>query len=156
MVLDARLQKLAPGLTAARAAAAAPEEELDAMIEAMFLMAAVDDRVTGEELRRLADCVSGLVGAEVVEDELQAKLAEMNESLARDGWTQRLRAVAGRLRAPETRRIAFQLAAGVAFVDDRVEHSEAAAIEALAGALGLDHGESQRLLDETVRELFGG
>lgn len=155
-MLDARLQKLAPGLTAARAAATAPAEELDAIIEAMFLMAAVDDRVTGEELRRLADCVAMLVGAEVGEEELQQRLQAMNDALARDGWAQRLHSVAGRLRGREARRIAFQLAAGVAFVDDRVEHSEAAGIEAFAGALGLEHAESQRLLDETVRDLFGG
>jgi hypothetical protein len=44
----------------------------------------------------------------------------------------------------------------VAFVDDNVVHAEAAAIDALAGALGIPADDSQRILGEVQEELFGG
>lgn len=50
----------------------------------------------------------------------------------------------------------FRLAAGVAFVDDLVANAEAAAIDTLAGALGLEKAASQAILRDVHEALFGG
>ncbi len=50
----------------------------------------------------------------------------------------------------------FRLAAGVAFVDDFVANAEAAAIDTLAGALGLEKAASQAILRDVHEALFGG
>ncbi len=172
MVLDARLRKLATGVSAGEAAHALarslrPTELLDdraksqaaefeATLEAMFLMAAVDGVIQREELEQLAASFQAIVDMYKVKGlELQSMLDRFNEKLARDGWRARLDAVAQRITSPDARAFAFRLAAGVAFVDDHVAHAEAAAIEALSGALGLEKDESQEILDDVHGELFG-
>jgi tellurite resistance protein len=173
MVLDARLQKLAGGLSARDAARAyvrsvqgkdllsaaerAQAEEFEATIEAMFLMAAVDGEVAREEVDQLAASIQAICDTtgSTHAMELGSTLAELNARLARDGWKSRLDSLAGRLKTPEARAFAFRLAAGVAFVDDNVAHAEAAAIDAFSGALGLRPGESQEILVEVQDMLFG-
>jgi hypothetical protein len=171
MVLDARLAKLATGQSARDAARAfarsrneklADEErvradEFEAILEAMFLMAAVDGEVAKEEVGQLAASVQAILdmsGGRYALD-LDGALREMAQRLARDGWKGRLEATAKRLQTPEARAFAFRLAAGVAFVDDNVVHAEAAGIDALAAALGIGADDSQRMLGEVHLELFG-
>jgi hypothetical protein len=174
MVLDARLKKLATGTTAAEAADAAakslrPEEleqlsdlqkgqarEFLATVEAMFLMAAVDGRISGSELEQLSASIQAIIDMHAVEGiDIDSTLSELNQKLARDGWRSRLEAVSQRIQSDDGRAFAFRLAAGVAFVDDHVAHAEAAAIEAFAHALALDREESQAILHEVHDELFG-
>lgn len=173
MVLDARLRKLATGVSAGEAAHAlakslrpnellddksrAQAAEFEATLETMFLMAAVDGVIQREELEQLAASFQAIVDMYHVKGiELQALLDSFNEKLARDGWRARLDAVAQRMPSPDARAFAFRLAAGVAFVDDHVAHAEAAAIEALASIFGMTREESQEILDEVHDELFGG
>lgn len=171
MVLDARLRKIATGVTAGEAAHAlarsiasvdlddrqkALAAEFEATLEAMFLMAAVDGVIEREELEQVAASFQAIVDMyHVTGIDLQALLDRFNDKLARDGWRARLDAVAQRIRTDDGRAFAFRLAAGVAFVDDHVAHAEAAAIEALSGAFGLAREESQEILDEVHSELFG-
>src|SRR6185312_13585735 len=98
-------------------------EELDATIEAMFLMAAVDGAVTSDEIAQLAASLQAFVdvrgrGGKIDIDDM---LTSLSRRLERDGWTARLDQVARRLRSDEARSFAFRLAAAVAFVDDHVE-----------------------------------
>jgi hypothetical protein len=171
MVLDARLAKLAKGQSAREAALAFARgrggaldpaertraDEFEAILEAMFLMAAVDGEIAPDEVAQLAASVQAIVdtSAGQVRIDLAPALAELGARLARDGWKGRLQACAQRLRSQEARTFAFRLAAGVAFVDDNVVHAESAGIDALAGALGIDGDESQRILAEVQEELFG-
>ncbi len=174
MVLDARLKKLATGTSAAEAADAAakslrPDElqrltdqqrlqaqEFLATVEAMFLMAAVDGHVSRSELEQLAASIQAIIDMHAIAGlDIESTLEQMNEKLARDGWRSRLDAVSQRIQTPDGRAFAFRLAAGVAFVDDHVAHAEAAAIEAMASALGLDRDESQAILHDVHDELFG-
>ena len=172
MTLDARLRKLAQGVSAGEAAHGLPRSlrpgqmtdgagqeqvaEFEATLEAMFLMAAVDGIIQKEEVEQLAASFQAIVDMYHVKGlELQSLLDKFNEKLARDGWRARLEAVAQRITSPDSRAFAFRLAAGVAFVDDHVAHAEAAAIEALSGALGLAKDESQEILDDVHGELFG-
>jgi hypothetical protein len=172
MVLDARLQKLAGGLSARDAARAyarsrggkellseaerAQAEEFEATIEAMFLMAAVDGEVAREEVDQLAASIQAICDTTGATHamELGSTLTELNARLARDGWKARLDAVVGRLKTPEARAFAFRLAAGVAFVDDNVAHAEAAAIDAFSAALKLSSAESQEILVDVQEMLF--
>jgi hypothetical protein len=173
MALEARLRKIATGVTAGEAAHALarslrPGEVLDdksksqaaefeATLETMFLMAAVDGVVQKDELEQLAASFQAVVDMHNVKGlDLQALLDRFNEKLARDGWRARLDACAQRITSADGRGFAFRLAAGVAFVDDHVAHAEAAAIEALSSVFEIPRSESQEILDEVHSELFGG
>ncbi len=172
MVLDARLAKLVTGQSAREAALAfsrsrhekladaerAKADEFEAILEAMFLMAAVDGEVAPDEVGQLAASVQAILdttGGKLQLD-LGPAMDELAARLARDGWKGRLDSLARRLPSAESRSFAFRLAAAVAFVDDNVVHAEAAAIDALAGALGIPADDSQRILGEVQEELFGG
>ena len=172
MVLDVRLRKLATGVSAREAARAhakslvpgeslsdrekAQADEFKATVEAMFLMAAVDGEITDEEMAQLAASIQAIADMHAVEGmKLEDTIQELNDKLARDGWNGRLEAVKERITTDEGKAFAFKLAAGVAFVDDHVAHAEAAAIDALAAALGLSQDESQAILREVSDELFG-
>jgi hypothetical protein len=172
MVLDARLRKLATGVSADEAAhayarsqrpgelldnrAQAQAAEFEATLEAMFLMAAVDGVIQKEELEQLAASLQAIVDMYHVKGiELQVMLDRFNEKLARDGWRARLEACAKRIQSDDARAFAFRLAAGVAFIDDHVAHAEAAAIEALSSAFKMSRDESQDILDDVHEELFG-
>jgi tellurite resistance protein len=167
-----RLAKLAGGLSvddAARAYARrtqgatldgeerAKADELDATIEAMFLMAAVDGSVAGQEVAQLAAMMQAMFDTRDRQGpiDLDATLIDLSRRLERDGWTARLDDVTRRLRTDESRSFAFRLAAAVAFVDDHVAHAEAAAIDALAASLNLSRDVSQQILSEVRDTLFG-
>jgi hypothetical protein len=172
MVLDARLKKLAGGLSAAETVQnhslsllpgealndqqKSQAEEFKATVEAMFLMAAVDGVISEEELAQLTASIQAIIDMHAVRGmEVDSALRELHEKLERDGWRARLESVAARIRSAEGRAFAFKLAGGVAFVDDHVAHAEAAAIDALAAALGFSSEESQAILREVADELFG-
>jgi len=172
MSIAARIKKLAKGLSARKAADAfvkaqeegpasvSPSErdkaaEFEATVEAMFLMAAVDGDLGEQELAQLAasvDAFSELEGRARVD--AGPLLVKMNDLLAKDGWNKRLHAVAKNLQSGEARAFAFRLAAGVAFVDDHVAHSEAAALEAMASAFAIDADTSQEILYDVRETLF--
>jgi hypothetical protein len=172
MVLDARLAKLATGQSAREAAMAfarsrhekladaerAKADEFEAILEAMFLMAAVDGQIAPDEVGQLAASVQAILDTTggTLKLDLGPAMDELGVRLARDGWKGRLDTLARRLGSEESRSFAFRLAAAVAFVDDNVVHAEAAAIDALAGALGIPADDSQRILGEVQEELFGG
>jgi hypothetical protein len=135
----------------------AQADELDATIEAMFLMAAVDGAVAGLEVSQLAATMQAMLDTRERRGpiDLDATLVDLSRRLERDGWTARLDDVARRLRTEESRSFAFRLAAAVAFVDDHVAHAEAAAIDALAAALALSSDVSQQILHDVRDTLFG-
>jgi hypothetical protein len=172
MVLDARLAKLSTGQSAREAALAfsrsrhekladaerARADEFEAILEAMFLMAAVDGEIAPDEVGQLGASVQAIIdttGGKLQLD-LGPAMDELGARLARDGWKARLDTLAKRLPTEESRSFAFRLAAGAAFIDDNVVHAEAAAIDALASALGIPGDDAQRILGEVQEELFGG
>ncbi len=172
MDLDTRLQKLATGLNVADAiesymASLPPDarpddpsveerEESEAIVEIMFLMAAVDGNVSREELAQLSASIEAIAHMGAIRGmEIDSTLKQMSDRLDAEGWAHRLRDAAARVRAPDAREFAFRLAAGVAFVDDFVPHAEAAAIDSLASAFDLDAHTSQAILREVHETLFG-
>ena len=172
MQLDERLTKIASGMNVSGAIksyletlddpadvdpAEETREELLAIVELMFLMAAVDGDIADEEVQELHASVMALEDIEAIEGgiDLGAVIEDLSDKLEKDGWRHRLTSACQRIRAPEARSFAFQLAAGVAFVDDFVAHAEAAAIDSLAQALELPKAESQHLLRDVHASLFG-
>lgn len=137
------------------AAETAVSEELLAIVEIMFLMAAVDGDVSDEELQELRASIEALADMRAAGLRLEETLIELGEKLAAEGWKRRLEDACSRLRTPDARAFAFRLAAAVAFVDDFVAHAEAAAIDALARALGLEKAASQAILRDVHETLFG-
>jgi hypothetical protein len=137
-------------------------DETEACIESMYLMAAADGQVEKQELLQLSTSVREMLEAfgQSNDAELGLPLLKLNERLeafasrlAEQGFERRLQDVAQRLGSPETRCLAFCLAAAVAFVDDQVALGEASAIDAFSEAFGLDADESQYLLREVVERL---
>ena len=174
MKLNERVGKIAAGVSVGAAIEAFvqrrsttgeeidPEEErraeLMAIVEVMFVMAAVDGEVSEEELGELNASVRALVDIDALERSVivETVIYELSTRLERDGWRTRLREAAAQIRAPEVRSFAFQLAAGVAFVDDFVAHAEAAGIDALTKAFEMTEEESQFLLRMVHASLSGG
>jgi hypothetical protein len=183
MIAGERLTRLARGASAKRAAAAylrrqggaalseeerAEADELDATLEAMFLMAAVDGQVGSDEIARLTATIEALFGtrdrgaapgADRGTDrgpDVDGVLVHLGTSLERDGWTARLDAVAERLVTAEARAFAFRLSAALVFVDDHLAHAEAAALRALAAALDLDGATTQHIIEDVQDALAEG
>lgn len=173
MSIGARIEKVAKGLSAREAADAfvraredpaslSPAQrdkaaEFEALVEAMFLMAAVDGDLSPEELAQLAasvDAFAELDGPRKKAVDTGKLLVVLNDKLEAQGWNKRLADVAARLPSGEARAFAFRLAAGVAFVDDHVAHAEAAALEAMASAFQISADESQEILYDVRESLF--
>ena len=183
MMAGERLTRLARGASARRAAAAylrrqggaslseeerAQADELDATLEAMFLMAAVDGQVGSDEIARLTatmealfgtrerGAASGTEGGADSGTDVEGMLVHLGTSLERDGWTARLDAVADRLVTADARAFAFRLSAAIVFVDDHLAHAEAAALRALAAALDLDGPTTQHIIEDVQDALAEG
>ena len=131
-------------------------QEFEATIEAMFLMAAVDGQVAGDEKAQLAASLQAILDTRGRREtvDIDRTLQDLSGKLEREGWIARLDTVAKRLTTEEARSFAFRLAAAVAFVDDHVAHAEAAAIDALSHALKLTNEASQQILQEVQEMLF--
>jgi hypothetical protein len=172
MDLRTRLRKIATGTTVAEAIESylksvdAGEggtdeekqqvEELLATIEVMFLMAAVDGNVADDEVEQLRASLEALVDTKSLPRlDLDRTLSDLAIKLAKQGWSSRLHDATRRIVTKDGRAFAFRLAAGVAFVDDFVAHAEAAAIDALGTALGMDKRDTQAILEDVHETLFG-
>lgn len=136
--------------------------EFESTVEAMFLMAAVDGDLAAEELAQLAASIDAFASLEGTSGDMSRSkldpskmLLAMNDRLGKEGWNNRLAAVAARLTDPESRAFAFRLAAGVAFVDDHVAHAEAAALVAMASALKISADVSKEICCDVREALFG-
>src|SRR5688500_6524497 len=113
-----------------------PDEEAraesEAVVEIMYLLAAVDGQVADDELAQLRTSVRELAQVGVLSDlDPDILVPTLTARLDAEGWRVRLHTAATRLLAPDVRRLAYRLAAGVAFVDDEVEPAEAAALDTL-------------------------
>jgi tellurite resistance protein len=131
-----------------------PPGPRDAIVEACFLMAAVDGHVGALELAQLAEAFDQMFGAAagVDMDELVRKLADR---LATDGWERRMYDASEALGGTELAETAFRLIAAVAFVDDSIAIAESAALDAFGAALELTRERVHELLSEVREDLFG-
>jgi tellurite resistance protein len=124
----------------------------EAIVETGFLVAAVDGDVSPLELVQFAEAVEAVFGADA---DAQTLVKRMADRLGTDGWARRVAAVHEAIAGTEHAETAYRLAAAVAFVDDMIEHAEAAALEALARAFGLSEQRAHAIMTEVRTELFG-
>jgi len=129
-------------------------DELTAMIETAFLMAVADGQMSSEEHEQLAATVQHIVADKVGADPVQTIIERLSESLNADGWEGRIAAVARALSAPETRRDAYRLAAGVSFIDGEVQDAEARLFGLLSQAFEIPSDEASKILTEVRDEMF--
>jgi len=128
--------------------------DASSILEAMFLMAAVDGEVSPEEMQHFANAMESIVeGAS--EADLEGTLAEMSALLEEEGWERRSRAVAKALKGKPAAEIAFRLATAVAFVDDAVAPEESNALDEMAMAMDISNDRAHEIMSEVHRELFG-
>ena len=174
MALDDKLGELATGMSVSDAiesylarladvgggppvsAATAARAQSEAIVEIMFLLAAVDGEVADVELEQLRKSVRELSGLDVLTGlDADVLVTTLEGRLEAEGWSARMHAATDAITAPDARRLAYRLAAGVAFVDDRVEAAEAVALDSLGKTFELAPDESLAILSEVQKTLFG-
>jgi hypothetical protein len=138
--------------------------ELEAALEAMYLMANADGDLAADELMLLSttlrDILETCAGGTLSSAELGLPVLKLSEtvekfsrSLATEGLDARVSSVARRIKAPAGKSLAFRLAGGVAFVDEVVESGEVASLDQLGEALGLSSREQLELLRDVLTVL---
>jgi tellurite resistance protein len=156
--LVGQLNKIATGsaaLDAAHRGAGDETEARDALVEVAFLIAAVDGEVSALELAQFGEAFeSAFAAVEGDGTDPAPILKRFSDDLEKQGWDKRMKAVARALAGTPHAEEAYRIAVGVAFVDDHVAHAEAAALDALASALGIDDDRSQTIMSEVQKELF--
>lgn len=135
-------------------AARVPAEKLFPVVEAMFLMAAVDGDVSQAEARELGRSLAPLFGS-LSEGDVEGLLADHAARLDEDGWETRVAAVAKDVRGTELAEVAYRLAVSVALADDFVVGAESQAMDEMADAFGVDQDRAHALVREVYDELFG-
>jgi tellurite resistance protein len=114
-----------------------PLDELEALVEAVFLGASSDGELSAEEHEVFAHTVRQLA-----DERIGTRLAELvtrfKQALATAGRAARLRALRAKLPQPSTRRLALELAIQVAAVDGSIRSAERELLLETAEALGID------------------
>ncbi|MBI4704132.1 MAG: TerB family tellurite resistance protein [Deltaproteobacteria bacterium] len=132
-------------------------DQLEALVETMYLAADADGEFSPSELQQLAESIRALARnsehqAALAGDNLTALLERASAELGRDGREARLAAVRSRLGEEGARKAAFGLAVMVTAADGIMRTSEREFILDLAEALDLDRDDAA----DAVRELTRG
>jgi tellurite resistance protein len=153
---EAQIDRLAPlaAVTLASVEGAGVALAVDALLEAMFLLAVADGDLEEEELRHLARACKRLLGP-LVEADLEGLFLHWASSLAEEGWERRMRAISASVSGTPLAEPAFRLAVLVALADGRVSPDEADGIDLMAQALGIRPDSAARIVQDVVRELAG-
>ncbi len=159
--LDDRLDRMEPLAALALAVAEGGEGGafgasgvIEALLEAMFLMAIADGEVCEEEIRQFARSCERLLG-EITEGDVEGMFLQWASLVAEEGWERRMRAIAGAAAGTPLAEPAFRLSVAIALADERVASEEVDGIDLMAQALGIDPGRSQEIMREVQEELFG-
>lgn len=131
----------------------APAGVIDALLEAMFLMAVADGEVHEAEVRQFARTCERLLG-EVTEADVEGMFLHWAGEMAEEGWEPRMRNIAGAVAGTELGKLAFRLAVAMAIADERITYEEAEGIELMAQALGIDPDLSHAIFEEVKAEIF--
>jgi tellurite resistance protein len=147
---------------AAKAKARAPrapvsaEEEAAAsalfgFLGAAFLVAAADGCVSEAETRRFTDVLSVLSGGVLSAPTIEDATDDWAALLAEDGYEQSLAGLGDVLVDGEDRRLAYEIACGVAFADGAPSCEEDAVLADLARTLALREGDVASIRAEVER-----
>lgn len=134
------------------------KEESAAVLEIAFLAIAADHNLREEELEafrgvagRLRDlCTQGEAPHEVGDRELERILESFSGDMDRTVADERLRVVSGLIKRQEIRELAYKVAYALALCDLATSDEEFEFDLQLVDALGLNHGDVDRLEDEVL------
>lgn len=141
-----------------RAGLLSPEEmtalnRVDPLAETMFLMMAVDGKVSEIERDAVRGAIRGLTGNVLRTGTINVMLETYAERLAAQGRDQRLHEIAeGIADEPGEAEGAFALAAAVAYADDEIAASENEFINQLAEWLGISSARAEEILDQLEQD----
>ena len=127
--------------------------QLLAMFESVFLVAAADGNLMQSEVDELAAMLVELTGRGLPVAEVERLIEQCAQALDRDDYDSRAQAIAARLEDTASRRTAFVMAVGMAYVDGAVQEEERDVFELLAGTFGIPNDEAAALLDSTRRRI---
>jgi len=122
-----------------------PLDELEALVEAVFLGASSDGELSAEEHEVFAHTVRQLAD-ERIGTRLGELVTRFKQALAASDRTARLRMLRAKLPTPSTRRLAFELAIQVAAVDGSIRSAERELLLETADALGIDRALAASLI----------
>jgi tellurite resistance protein len=143
-------ERPAPGTTPESRAA---YQRIRPLAEAMYLVMAVDRRVSDVERDALRGAIRTLTDGELGTVAMEAMITEFEHDLARDGIEIRLDAIASMLYGDrDDVELAIALAAAVAVADSDLDPAEQHTIEALAGRLGISGARLEKLLTGERKE----
>lgn len=120
-------------------------------LEAVFLVAAADGKLYRSEVDEIQSLLSRLLEQQVPPRLVERILDRFAEDLDRDDYDARVASVASTLADDGSRRAAFVMAAGIAWVDGQVQDEESDVIDTMARGFGLEAGFAARVL-ERIRE----
>lgn len=154
---EAQIDRLAPLAAVALASvedAQGTEIAIDALLEAMFLLAIADGDLDDEEIRHLARACKRLLGP-LVEADLEGLFLQWSSAIAEEGWELRMRAISSTVAGTPLAEPAFRLAVLVALADGRIAPDEADGIDLMAQALGIRPDIAAKIVQDVVRDLSG-
>jgi tellurite resistance protein len=127
-----------------------PLNELEALVEVVFLGASADGELSAEEHEVFAHTVRQLAD-ERIGTRLGELVGRFKRALQSSGREARLRALKAELPKPSARRLALELAIQVAAVDGSIRGSERELILDTAEALGIDRSLAASLVQRFER-----
>ncbi len=125
---------------------------IEGVIAAAYWVATWDDELSDEEYDGIVDTLGELLGDEVDEEELEAKMLAWDEEIEADYEAFVARAVEAIGTGP-MRRQALEIATVVAAADDDLSDDEEEALGELATALGYADRESERIIERALASL---
>ncbi|MCC6557949.1 MAG: TerB family tellurite resistance protein [Polyangiaceae bacterium] len=122
--------------------------ELEALVEAAYLVAAADGRVSEAERHRLVERVGRVTGGRFSAAYIEEIMQGAAERVHGEGAAARAEEIAAALPSDELRRAALLVASAVAWLDGGVKEREGLALQALARAFGISTHEMQQILGQ--------
>ncbi len=117
---------------------------------AAFLVAAADGCVSESEVRQFADVLGVLSGGVLTQPTVEDATDDWAALLAEDGYETSLAGL-GEVLVGEDRRLAYEIACGVAFADGSLSHEEDAVLADLARALSIHEADAASIRGDVER-----
>lgn len=131
---------------AAEEAALTKAAQLNAILEAAFLVAAADGELSDEEYATLSQTIAQLSEGALQEDDINASLTSFADLLDQQSYAQRLAYIADTLPGEALRQVAFIAAVGIAHSDKKTLEVENTVIQEMAQAFGFSDEKTKELL----------
>ncbi|HHH27442.1 MAG TPA: hypothetical protein ENK57_03700 [Polyangiaceae bacterium] len=122
-------------------------DELEALVETMFLVAFADGDYGPEERAHFERSVAVLTGGRLAGEDFDHVVARLVEALQRRGRASCIASLERRLGEPQLRQIALILAADMAAADGILHPQERAVVLAMARAFGVGEDAAREVLD---------